>query len=74
MEISCGQKQNSVPFTNLSKAFGYLLHGLLTAKLNAYGFSFVALCLAQDYLSNRKQRTKVSSTFISSEEVIFGVS
>ena len=44
--------------TDLSKAFDCLDHELLTAKLNAYGFTLPALRLIHDYLSNRKQRTK----------------
>ena len=47
-------------FTDLSKAFDCLDHELLIAKLNAYRFSLPALKLVHDYLSNRKQRTKVN--------------
>ena len=46
--------------TDLSKAFECLDHELLIAKLTAYGFSFPALKLIHDYLSNRKQRTKLN--------------
>ena len=59
--------------TDLSKAFDCLDHELLIAKLNAYGFSLPALKLVHDYLSNRKQRTKVNRTFSSWLEVVFGV-
>ena len=59
--------------TDLSKAFDCLSHDLLIAKLNAYGFSTVALRLVQNYLSNRKQRTKINSDFSSWEEILFGV-
>ena len=48
--------------TDLSKAFDCLDHELLTAKLNAYGFSLPALRLINDYLSNRKQRAKIENT------------
>ena len=47
--------------TDLSKVFDCLDHKLLIAKLKAYGFSLTVLKLVQNYLSNRKQRTKVNS-------------
>ena len=60
-------------FTDLSKAFDCLSHDLLMAKLNAYGFSMAALRLVQNYLSNRKQRTKINTEYSSWEEILFGV-
>ena len=59
--------------TDLSKAFDCLDHELLIAKLNAYGFSLTASKLIYDYLSNRKQRTKINSSYNSWHEIIFGV-
>ena len=59
--------------TDLSKAFDCLDHELLTAKLNAYGFSLPALRLINDYLSNRKQRTKIDNTYSTWLDIIFGV-
>ena len=59
--------------TDLSKAFDCRDHELLIAKLNAYGFSLPALKLVHDYLSNRKQRTKVNRTYSSWLEIVFGV-
>ena len=56
--------------TDLSKAFDCLDHELLIAELNAYGFSLPALKLVHEYLSNRKQRTKVNRTYSSSLEII----
>ena len=49
--------------TDLSKASDCLEHELLIAKLNAYGFSLPALRLSHDYLSNRKQRTRVNNSY-----------
>ena len=46
--------------TDLSKAFDCLVHDLLIANLDAYGFGYNALALIRDYLLGRKQRTKVS--------------
>ena len=38
---------------------------LLIAKLNAYGIDSVGLLLIPDYLSCRKQRTKIGSSYSS---------
>ena len=59
--------------TDLSKAFDCHSHELLLAKLHAYGFSFATLRLIHSYLRNRKQRTKVNSSYNSWEEKLFGV-
>ena len=59
--------------TDLAKAFDCLDHELLIATLNAYDFSITALKLVHNYLSNRKQRTKINSTYSSLLEITFGV-
>ena len=59
--------------TDLSKAFDCLLHELLIAKLDAYGFDFMALKLVHSYLTDRFQRTKVGDSFSSWREILFGV-
>ena len=59
--------------TDLSKAFDSLSHDLLIAKLYADGFSKNALKLILDYLSGRKQRTKVHESFSSWRNIIHGV-
>ena len=59
--------------TDLSTVFDCLDHELLIAKLNAYGFSLTALKLVHYYLSKRKQRRKINSTYSSLLEIIFGV-
>ena len=48
--------------TDFSKAFDCLNHELLVAKLNMYGFTLPALKLVHDYLSDRKQRTRVNNS------------
>ena len=53
---------------DLSKAFDSMKHGLLIAKLHAYGLSIEALELIQNYLSNRKQRVKLNTTFCAWKE------
>ena len=59
--------------TDLSKAFDCLPHDLMIVKFNANGFSLSASKLVHNYLSNRKQRTKINSSYISWEEILFGV-
>ena len=50
-----------------------LNHELLTAKLNACDFSLPVLRLINDYLSKRKQRTKIENAYSTWLDVIFGV-
>ena len=63
----------SALLTDLSKAFDCLDQELLTARLNAYGFSLPALRVMNDYLSNRKQRTKIENTYSTWLDIIFWV-
>ena len=51
--------------TDLSKAFDCILHDLIIAELEAYGFHIDALKLIHDYLSNRKQIVKVNDAYSS---------
>ena len=48
---------------DLSKACDTLPHDLLVAKFEAYGIDKNGLNLIYDYLTNLKQRTKVSSSY-----------
>ena len=59
--------------TDLSKAFGCLPHNLLIEKLNAYGFDNKVVRFVYDYLTSRKQRTKISDTYSSWQEILSGV-
>ena len=59
--------------TDLSKAFDCLSHELLIAKLSAYGMEDSAVRFVSDYLTNRKQRTKIGNNYSSWRDVLFGV-
>ena len=59
--------------TDLYKAFDCLDHELLIAKLHAYGFSLPTLRLINDYLSDRKQRTRIGNSFSDWCEIILRV-
>ena len=63
----------SILLTDLSKAFDCISHELLVAKLYAYGFTKRSLNLVSDYLSERKQRTKIRSKYSSWRDIIYGV-
>ena len=47
-------------FMDLPKALDTLEHSLLTAKLEAYGFDSLSLEFMKNFLTNRKQRCKVT--------------
>ena len=58
---------------DLSKAFDYNPYHLIIAKLEAYGFHIDVLKLIHDYLSNRKQRVKVTNAYSSWKDIFYGV-
>ena len=58
---------------DLSKAYDCIAHDLLIAKLNAYGIDSVGLLLISGYLSRRKQRTKIGSSYSSWHDIVRGV-
>ena len=51
--------------TDLSKAFDCLSHELLVAKLSAYRMEDSAVRFVSDYLTKRKQRTKIDNNYSS---------
>ena len=58
---------------DLSKAFDTLDHDLLIAKLHVYGFGKEALRLIKSYLSDRRQRTKINTSYSSWAALLKGV-
>ena len=58
---------------DLPKAFDTLNHKFLIAKLHAYGFMRDSLKLINDYLFNRRQRTKINKSFSCWTELVQGV-
>ena len=60
--------------TDLSKAFDCLPHNIIIiAKLNSYGCDMKALNFIYNYLSNRKQRTKIDNAYNSWQNILYGV-
>ena len=49
--------------TDLSETFDCLDYELLITKLNTYRFSLPAFRLIHDYVSQRKQRTRVNNSY-----------
>ena len=58
---------------DLSKAYYCIPHELLIAKLKCYGTDNGSLRLLLNYLTNRKQRTKIGSSFSSWCDINTGV-
>ena len=58
---------------DLSKAYDCLPHDLTIAKFEAYGLSKISLSLLLDYLTSRKQRVKIGSSYSIWNEIKRGV-
>ena len=63
----------SALLADLSKAFECIVHDLLLAKLRAYGFDYNSLKLINSFLSDRKFRTKISSSYSPYLDLLVGV-
>ena len=59
--------------TDLSKAFDCTVHDFLITKLEAYGFSYEALKIIYNYLTDRKHRTKANDSFSDFIDLLLGV-
>ena len=59
--------------TDFSRSFDCLPCDLIIAKLNSCRFNLTALNLLHNYLTKRKQRTKINYSCSSWEDILFGV-
>ena len=57
-------------FMDLSKAFDWILHDLLIARLKAYGFNDYSVHYLYSYLDNRKQCVRINNEKISLQNII----
>ena len=67
------KEKSGILLTDLSKAFVCLVHDLLIAKLDAYGFDYPSLKLIYNYLSDRLQRLRINSQYSSWSNIIDGI-
>ena len=69
-ETTGNNKAFGVLLMDLLKAVDCLSHDLVIAKLHAYGLDLASLKKIQDYLTNRKQRTKKGSFYSSWKKIL----
>ena len=58
---------------DLSKAFDYIPHDLLIAKLHAYGFNENSLVIIYSYLKRRRQSVRINNVYSNYQSVLSGV-
>ena len=74
MKIACDKKGFCATILiDLSKFFDCICHDLLIIKLHVCGFDLNVLKLIYDYLSDKSEKTKVSSPFSVYLDIIYGV-
>ena len=56
-----------------NKAFDWIAHDFLIAKLEAHGLSYEALKVMRNYLTERKHRTVVNNSFSDFIDLLLGV-
>ena len=66
-------KSYAVLFTDLSKAFNFIVHDFVIAKLEAYSFSYEALKVRHNCFTDRKHRAKVNNAFSDFNDLLLGV-
>ena len=64
---------NAIVLLDFSKAYECLPHDLLIAKLEAYGDGIDSLKLVYSYLTDRKQRVKIGTSFSTWKSLSKGV-
>ena len=72
-KIQNNKEDFAAVFTDLSKAYDYILDELLIAKLNEYGFDTKSLDFVLSYFINWKQNTKIGLTFSDLLSILLGV-
>ena len=58
---------------DLSEAFDCIAHGLLNAKLHAYGLSFDTVIFLNSHLKDRKQNVRINNIFSAFQNILSGV-
>ena len=72
VSLDIGEKTGAI-LMELFKALDCKKHDFLSVKLDAYGFSSEALCLANSVLENRQQKIKMNGSCSTYKQLFFGV-
>ena len=66
-------KSCAVLLTDLSKTLDCIVQNFLTAKLEAYGFSYKGVKVMHYYFTYRKYKTKVNDSFSYFVDLLLGI-